>query len=275
MSNTSTVTPYASRERSSGASGVGDALGSVAMTGLVGTLAGTAAVTAGAMKWLMAETSEDRSAVLSLKEARRRERIEANRAPERLATSRSETEAVTTVSLLLRNAETLVQSANRLGYRLESLMLPAHSLAEQPVLLLSGERGERLAIEKTADGTLTIHTMGGQSRVHRLVHQHSDDRTRAFFSGKHMSVRTHALPSGEIQMLAQPTTNTTEDYGMLKVQIETDGRAWVDVSCTKGTQCETIVKEFAEAVGAEVISMTKKDAFYELPGEPATVRVKV
>jgi adenylate cyclase class IV len=51
----------------------------------------------------------------------------------------------------------------------------------------------------------------------------------------------------------------------------------VDVAKVQGNRCETIVRDLANAIGAEVKQTRKKDSYFQLPGEPAktTQRVRI
>jgi len=52
------------------------------------------------------------------------------------------------------------------------------------------------------------------------------------------------------------------------------GTTWVDVDQVKGNRCEELVRGLAEAVGGKVTSTQPKDAYFQLPGEPARTQVK-
>lgn len=280
MSNTSTVTPYEEHES---ASTSGSALGAVAgdVLGAAGTIGGavlaaTAVGTISAARWLMEETPEDLAARARMEEERRRERLAIGVPREGLAPTKPESLRITTQSLHLRGTDSLVQAAQTLGYRLESLSQPTKTTAQQPFLLLRGAHGERLAIEKKANGRLAIHTVGGANRVQAIVRQHTVDRALIHLRAKGMSLKTATLSNGTVQVMAQPSRDPgAAGAPTLKVQVDTNGVSWVDVSCVKGSSCESIVQEFAQAIGGRVATMTKKDAYYEEPGDLTRPGIRV
>jgi hypothetical protein len=268
MSNTSTVTPYDSRAMSA-AVGVGLGLAAVCV---VGVAAGAIAVA----RWLAEETPEDRAAMDRIKGEHRRERLRSRTSAIVHTSGPQELPRLNTVALHLRDAESLLRSAEKLGYRREPLVQPSSPLAEQPLVLLYGTAGERLAIERNAQGRLVVHTAGDQSRVQGLVRQHTLDRAVEHLAGKGMAVQTATLANGEVQILARERDASRRGgAATIKTQVRTDGTAWVDVDCVRGNRCENVVSELAHAIGGEVSSMAKKDAYFQLPGEPTKTRVHV
>ncbi len=264
MSNTSKVTPYDHAE-----------LGTLAKAGIEITAACMGAVAAGTValcRWLVEETPEDRAAVDHLKEKLRRERIQRVVTAD-LAVGRAEPLHLSSVGLHLRDPGSLVRSAEKLGYR---LVEPSAPLMGLPQILLSRPSGERLAIQHTPRGKLVVHTAGHQSRVQTLVRQHSVDRAMEHLKNSGMDVRVATLPNGEVQMLAcERCTDRRGSAAEVRTQIRTDGTVWVDVDKVKGNRCQEIVADLAGAIGGQVSSMTKKDAYFQLPGEPTKVKVKV
>jgi len=226
--------------------------------------------------WLAEETPEDRMALERLQEERRRERLRRQTTRADLLDTRLDPQRLTTVSLHLRNPESLVWSAEKLGYRLEPVAQPSARVAEQPLLLLRRPSGERLAIARNARGRVIVQTAGDRSRVQALVRQHTLDRTLEHLGRRGMNVQTATLANGEVQILAREQ-NAGQRGGAaeIKAQVHTDGTTWVDVDCVRGTRCEAIVSELAQAIGGEVANMTKKNAYYQLPGEPTKVRQQV
>lgn len=268
MSNTSTVTPYDSRAMSA-AVGVGLGLAAVCV---VGVAAGAIAVA----RWLAEETPEDRAAMDRIKGERRRERLRSRTVTAAGTSARHELPRLNTIALHLRDAESLLRSAEKLGYQREPLVQPSPTLTEQPLVLLRGAAGERLAIERNATDRLVVHTAGDRSRVQALVRQHTLDQAVEHLASKGMAVQTAALANGEMQILARER-NASRRGGAatVKTQVRTDGTAWVDVDCIRGNRCENVVSELAQAIGGEVSSMAKKDAYFQLPGEPTKTRVRV
>ena len=48
----------------------------------------------------------------------------------------------------------------------------------------------------------------------------------------------------------------------------------VDIDGIRGTRCENIVTEFAQAVGGQITGQQKNEAYWQLPGEPVKTRVR-
>ncbi|HEX7706811.1 MAG TPA: hypothetical protein VF701_10180, partial [Thermoanaerobaculia bacterium] len=118
MSNTSEVSPY--------------------VTSVPAAPSRARASAAAFAKWLAAETAAERSAVDRVREQRRRDRLE-EYAPQ----------AIRSVELHLTEPEPLIRSAEALGYRPEPLALDGRPLDDQPRVMLTSERGERIAVERT------------------------------------------------------------------------------------------------------------------------------
>ncbi|MDP3938248.1 MAG: hypothetical protein Q8R92_08940, partial [Deltaproteobacteria bacterium] len=182
MSNESTVSPYAG----SATSNIGGAVIAAGAACVIGAVVGTVSLA----RWLSEETPEDRENL---------EQVRADRRRERLAGSNERPRAITSVELVLRDPETLVRSAERLGYRLESLARPAGTLRSQPHMLLRSASGERMAIEPTKEGRVIVHTAGDRGRIHKVVRQHSGDQVTQFYAAKSMTVQSVRLANGEMQ----------------------------------------------------------------------------
>jgi hypothetical protein len=61
----------------------------------------------------------------------------------------------------------------------------------------------------------------------------------------------------------------------MRAQVRADGSACVDIDKCRGNRCEVFVSELAQAIGGTVSGTTRKDAYFQLPGEPTKTRVKV
>lgn len=268
MSNTSTVTPYETTSSQ-------DSSGSVAGLAAAGAIACVVGLATGAValgQWLSEETEQDREALDRLKTTRRAELLQGAR-NEPLVQSQG---VITTVGLQLKNPESLVKTAEKLGYRLEPLAHAAQPLSQRPQILLSGSRGERLAISRSESGRLTVHTAGDQRRVHDLVRHHSVDRATEHLKSKGMVVRAVELRGGEVQIHAVETGPTRKGGAAeIKAQVNVDGNTVIDVDKVVGKRCEEIVKDFAQAVGGEVVNTRRKASYFQLPGEPAKTDIKV
>lgn len=286
MSNTSDVTPYDSAGSSgsgsssdyspkssgsgsstgAGTSGSGSSSG-MGILGLAAACAAGAAVGAIAVaQWLSQETEADKEAMERLKSQRRRETMDSWK------TLKPQT--LQTAHLHLCHPETLMNTAKRLGYRVERLALASGSTADQPILL-RGPQGERVAIERNTRGRLMVHTAGNPSPIHTLLRQHSVDRALQHLASQGMQVQTATLSNGEVQILARESAPRRGGAAEIKAQIRTDGSAWIDVDKILGNRCEELVQGFAQAIGGEVTGMKKKDACFQLPGEPTRPVVRV
>ena len=255
MSNTSTITPYSSSDsRIDSATGTG-----IAAACLAGAMA-AASVT----KWLLSETEGDQVAFNNLKKQQRKERLRA---------SRSNLGTITTVSLNLRHVEPLIRAAQNIGYKV--IHQDARSLKDQSHLLLQGTSGRRLAIGRDR-GRLIIQTAGEVESIESLVQRHTLDRVVEHLAERCTDVKTATLTSGEVQILARERDRSGPGgTAEIKAQVRPNGRLVVDVDRVKGNLCMKIVSDLAEAIGGKVEYVHKKNAYFQLPGEPAMTRIGV
>lgn len=242
MSNTTTVSPY---ETSVGAVSAGAAI----------------------VRWLRADTQEDQQIRERLEEERRRERLGPARPAGELFTGESEG-SLASARLHMRDLESLVRSAEALGYRVEPLVRPTKPLFRQSQVLLKSASGDRLAVERSTDGLLAVHAKEGDS-IQRLVRHNQSSRAAGHFRSRGMDLRTKVLPHGEAEIEATELGRTK-----IRAQILRDGSAQLDVDNMAGRTCEDLVRGTAEAMGAKVVSMSPKAAYFQLPGEPARVKVR-
>lgn len=263
MSNTTVVAPVAV---AAGGVGIAAALVGGCIVGLVA-----------AASWVCQETEEDRKAVAEYHQSRRKELLE-NPQPH-IAKFDMIHEAwpqLKAESLYMKNPDTLVQSAQGIGYRLEPLADTKRPLKEQPYIFLRKPTGERLAISFNQDRQIVLTTAGDDLRLRHLVRQHTVDRALDHLQKKGMTIQTAKLANGELQILAKEQTNKHGDgLAELKAQVRNDGTAWIDVDRLQGNRCQEIVQEFAEAVGGKVIDTKMKVASFQLPGESAKTNIKV
>ncbi len=270
MSNTSTVTPYDNMDSRNSVNGLGTVVGIAA-----GVCIGVAAAGVVTMaRWLAHETEADREAVARVNEVRRRERLGTENKQE-ISGARVDLSAVTTLHLHLKDSDSLLRTATALGYR----ATPAQSgfgQADGAIILLQKPSGGRLAITQTANGRLAIHTAGDQRRIRALVRRHTEERALTHLRSKGMEVKHVRLANGDLQILARES-NTGQSRGPaeVKAQVRADGTAYVDIDKCRGNRCEALVSDLARAVGGLVSGTTKKDAYFQLPGEPTKTRVKV
>ena len=261
MSNTSDLTPYSGNES------VGNGAADLAGACIVGVVVGGIALA----KWLSEETAQDRTARDRLHDEQRRERLQLGRYKD-FCTARTETQAIRAVGLTIRELEPLILSAEKMGYRPETL---SNRKIDRHHVLLRGAKGERMLISRTADERLALFTAGPVTRAKDLVRQHTLDRTMEFFRNRSMDARSVKLTTGDVQIHATGTNAPKGGPAALKIQVRTDGTLRVDVDRVKGRGCEQIVTGLANTVGARVADMKKKDAFFQLPGEPVNAGIRV
>jgi len=260
MSNTSSVTPY-------NADG----------TGQLATALGVAAVSACAalVTWLSEEDAADRALTERRAAEERQERIAGvpmTSVP--TATGRP----LTTVSLNLRSSESIVRSAQKLGYHVERPQYSSSSapLAAYAPVFLKNADGARLAVLHNSAGRVEIATVGNTARTTNLVRQHSLDQTTALMASLGMQVQTATVANGEAQVFGREQgVGKRDGKAAVKVQIRANGQLDVDVDCVQGRRCERIVNDLAAAVGGTATKVTKKTAYFEEPGEPTKTQVKV
>lgn len=278
MSNTSTVTPYddageASTEtmadtRADAGSAMAGAAIATAGALLAATATGVAAAGVAAVataRWLGQETDADRAT---------RGRFKALRQAEAAQESRKLMHrALRTTRLHLRDAAPLLQTARTLGYR-EATEALAGMVPPRGVTLLENARGERLALERCANGRVMAHSAGDSAAVRTLLCEHTLNQALRHLAARGMAVETARLPNGEVQILARETTPGRGGQAEVRAQVHTDGTTWVDVDQVKGNRCDELVRGLAEAVGGKVTSTQPKDAYFQLPGEPARTQVK-
>ncbi|OPX19394.1 MAG: hypothetical protein BZ151_09530 [Desulfobacca sp. 4484_104] len=280
MSNVSTVTPYHS---TSSGPGVGSALAG-AVIGLAGAcVVGAVAGSIVLARWLAEETPAERQARERAQAQRRRERLQSaprqlagSQAPEPLARPAGGEAPIVSAALHLRQAESLVRSAEKLGYRPEPLVQPQASLPQPPYLCLRGPSGERVAIEPRPEGGLLLHTVQQPQRLQTLIRQHTLDQVVSHLQRAGHQVQTTTMTNGETQILArEQNPHLRGGAAEVKAQIATDGTVWVDINRVRGNRCEEIVQGIAQAMGGQVTGMKKKDAYFQMPGEPTRTKMRV
>ena len=274
MSNTSTVTPYASTRTSTGlgvrtATEAGVAAAAIA-AGAVAA-AGTCAVSVA--RWLGQETEEDRKVLKRLKATRQREALGPARHDHVLSPSAAP--RIQSQTLCLTNPQPLLDAAATLGYTQVSQTAPMSGRDRAPVLL-ENPTGERLAVGVGADGALCVHTAGDRRRISNLVHQHTVTQARAHFTLLGMHVRMARQPNGEVQILASEEASAAERAGNeVRTQVRVDGSLCVDVNGVRGERCRNMVASIAAAVGGEVTATELKDSYFDRTGEPTRTRERV
>lgn len=278
MSNTSTVSPYENTNRNAEDSHAGTAAG-VAVAASAGAvvgvaalaLAGTAAGVYGVYRlgrWLAKapEMTADQLQEIQTVEQEYREEIGQIEDPDM--------PELKTLSLHLKDSQTLVSAASGLGYQVVGASDALRHDAVSPVLLERSD-GERIAITRNGQGRLEIHTTADLGLLHTIMSRHTEERILSHLTSKGMQYKTARLASGEMQILShEPNASQVGGAAEIKTQVRADGTAWVDVDRCRGRRCEDIVQQIAGAVGGTVTATAKKDAWFQLPGEPTKTRVR-
>lgn len=272
MSNTSTVTPYASQNSNNGLGATAGTAAAVCAGAVVGTaavaIAGAAAGAYGIYKlgrWLASEPplSPEQLAEIREVEQEYQEKMAAMNASD-----------LTTLNLHLQDTSTLVNTAAGLGYQV--VQAPELSLQDVAApIFLESNNGKRLAITQNEHGRVDIHAAADRDILHALVGRHTQERVLSHLTEKGMQFETARLKNGEMQILAHES-NTGQPGGaaQIKAQVRKDGTTWVDIDRCRDRRCEDIVQQIAAAVGGTVTGTVKKDAWFQLPGEPTKTRVK-
>ena len=273
MSNTSKITPYDDPNYEN-RSGSGSKTAALTCTGAVAGAAGMAlAATAAGVyglykvgRWLAVGRQ------LSREELEEMKAVELEYQKQMGGQKLSE---MITLNLHQKHSETLVNLARRLNYKVVSPWNDAPKDAHAPILL-QRDSGERLAITRNKLGKLSIHTNSDQGLLHALVRRHAQDRVQEFLINKQMTFKTSHLCTGEMQILArEPEAGQAGGAGEIRAHVNADGTAIVDIDKCRGPRCREIVEQLAEAAGCKVTGMTKKEAWFQLPGEPTKTRVKI
>ena len=272
MSNTSSVTPYRnSGSRSTLGSSAGTAAAACAgvAVGAVGlALAGSAVGIYGLYRlgrWLAVGSQPGQQEWAEIRKVV--QQYEDQMVPPDLS-------AVTSLDLQLKNDDLLVHSAKMLNYRVIDDAGQRSGETGAPILL-ERDSGERLAITRDKEGRLSIHTAGDQGLLHSLVSRHTQDRVQEYLSAKGMRFEAARLSNGEMQFLARESEKALPGGAAeIKAHVHADGTVLVDIDKCRGRRCEEIVQQIAEAVDGTVSGMTKKTAWFQLPGEPAKTKVQ-
>ncbi|MGZ0020556.1 hypothetical protein [Nitrosomonas sp. wSCUT-2] len=178
---------------------------------------------------------------------------------------------VTTLNLHLNDLPQLLNTARQIGYT--AIQTPDYRL--NGGTLLQHADGSRIAVSRNAQGCLRLHSIADAQPLHNLIGHFTQNQVLKFLNEKGMKFESVRLSTGELQILAQEQ-NLEQSGGsaLIKAQVQSDGTTWIDIDLCKGNRCETIVQQFATAIGGRVIAMKKKDSWFQLPGEPTKTQVK-
>ncbi len=268
MSNTTTVSPYENDTTTADVAGfttatsdvvgaVGSAVG--ATVGMAGAAVGASIV--GAASIMMEETEEGREAVERLKKDRRREALQAAKPTE--------------LGLHITDRGSLVRAAEKLGYRPEKISKTIMKVDKKSSIVMYNDSGKQLILAATTGGVAVSSPQGIQP-INALVRQHTIAAAKQHLALKYKDVTAKVAQNGVLEIQAKERdTRKSGGTAQVKALVSVDGQVEIDVSCIKGSRCEEIVKDFADAVGAKATTIKKKEVFWQLPGESTKTKVKI
>lgn len=180
---------------------------------------------------------------------------------------------LTTLNLHMNDLSSLLDTAVKLGY---SAVKVADCKPDVAPTLLQHVDGTRIAISLNRLEKLSLHSISNVDSLRSLVSHHAQRQVLKHLSDKGMQFDSAKLPNGELQILAQePSRGQRGGTAKIKAQINLDGTAWVDIDKCTGNRCENVVQQLASAMSGKVTSTRKKDAYFQLPGEPTKTQVKL
>lgn len=249
MSTEVKVSPYEEKEQ--------DSTCDVA-TGTIGLVAEVAVSSVGFIAKSLILNEKEKQALLRLQEKERRERGRLKKL---------ERFEIASVSLKLRNPETLVKSAINLGFKLNTQTKAP--LQNQPRIVLVRPSGETLTIRKRETGGLAIETTkGNSSLINKVIEQHSIEQAINHLKGKCGSVKVEKGNNGEYVIVGQEKNRGQKDgAARITVRVSKNGITKMDVSNIKGRRCEEIINRLTGAIGGECIEIKKKSEYFQLPAE--------
>jgi hypothetical protein len=254
MSNTAEVTPYAD----SGSSSLGSSLATSAAVGVGAGLVMAGGALVACAKFLSEETEQDIQAKEQYKQQRREERLAAAR--------------MSCVTLHLKDTSSVLEAAQSLGYRVVQSPVTKPHVGPAPVFM-QDLAGRRLALQPVHDRIEFASNCEGVP-VAQVMHRHSVQALQKHFGTKCMAVKSRQLAAGVIEFEAREASVGQEGgAATIKAQVDCDGRVHVDIDNVKGNRCEKILGEISKAVGGKASVIKKKPAYWQLPGEPAKVKV--
>jgi len=258
MSNTSAVTPIDT---------------SASEPSLVAAcLAGAAVAPVALARWLSAETTEDREALADLEHTQRRELLSAGATRDAVDRVPADVLRISSTRLRTREIEPLVAAAERLGFRREPRVPSEGGLSD--LVMLIAATGERLALTRDATGRVNLHEAGSTRLAQRVTRRHTTDRVVAHQESRGMHVTARDLGDGQVEIEAREKQEPGADGTRVVTTVKGDGSAVVDIDGVCGDRCEKVVRGIAEAIGGVVTNTTRRPAFFQRPGESATVKVR-
>lgn len=180
---------------------------------------------------------------------------------------------VSHVELCLKGMESLIASAQRLGYRL--VQATERIQYERPISLLENAQGQRLVLEQDEGGQVVAHVNDQVQTLHTLVRQHTLDAARAHLEEKGMAVTTRTLANGEIEISAIEPISRPDGKAHITAHIDKDGSLGLDIAHIQGTRCEELRNQLAVAIGGQVEDETRKAEYFQPLGLSIAPQVEV
>lgn len=225
-------------------------------------------------KWLADESAEEKMSAERASSLRRQDRLASVQRD--LARNHRSAGRIATAGLHVRQPETLVQAAASLGFR----TVPARpgalpGVTQNAAILLANAAGDRLAILVKPSGGVTVHAAGGSNRIESLVRQHTVERVQQHLQARGYSATMTTRQNGEVGIQAREARPVSGTQAKIEATVRANGVVDLDIDCVKGSRCEVIVNDLASAVGGRVSGQHKKEAYFQLPGEPVKAQVRV
>ncbi len=258
MSSEAQVSPYDERNRSYNQS---DNTASDVLCGAAGLACQAAAViTVGAARLAA------KSLLLNEKQ---KEVLKQKKETERIARVKSATlKKPDLVSLPLRtvNAETLMRSAARLGFKEECSAGKAVAAKHEKRVTLCDPYGEKITLRKSESGSLVLESRKTSAPIHRVVQQHSVDQTVKALKQKCRSITVRKQQDGSVLIEASEQRHGQKDgTATIKTHVSCEGAASIDVSGIRGKRCEKIINELQQAIGGRRVAGKRKKAYFQEP----------
>jgi hypothetical protein len=205
-------------------------------------IGGACALAAGAVAWLCEASEEDRQADLSSK----------------VSHASHAAETLTALAVRPPDIDAFLRTAGEQGYR-----VLRHASNEARLISSSGSR----VLARREPSTGLMELIGRrQDAIQHLVREHVRARVSEALVNKGMTVDVRRMPSGEARLVARQRGGVA-----VTVDVHREGMASVDVSCAKGRECESLVRDLAEAGGLQVTDMRMKEEYFVQPGEGRVV----
>lgn len=177
----------------------------------------------------------------------------------------------TAVRLHLTEADSIVRAATALGYSAVPPASPTLAAGRSVVLMQNGA-GERIALQTTNGRVVLAGSV--LPVIHAVMRERTVQAVRQHLNTKWAGVTTRTLANGVLEIGAREVQAPAgSSPATLSVRIEADGRSHLDIDHVKGNRCEKILKEYVVGTGGKATTIKKKSAYFQMPGEPARVKV--